>query len=415
MDLKYILGAIAFFIIISYSERGIGVNGNAATNVWAHLFDGDKYNKKIRPVINWTTQTIVKLKLSVVSILDFNVVDETITVTGIISLSWTDEFLTWDPENFDNLSHILIPQDDIWKPFIALENSVVKMGALGDPAMAVKVDSNGTVEWRTVEVLVTTCSVDVSKFPFDKQECGMTFQTTGYGREELEISSDSDSMELHEYEGTSGWVIKSTSVEAEIEEDDLHVICWLMLERKPAYFILNIFLPIALLTLLNIFVFILLVESGEKVSFVVTVFLSLAVFLTIVSREMPENSESISLLNIYVLVSTIMSMLIAIVTLIQIRLHSIGTERPVPKYLKLFTRYNSVSNKTDEQDQKFFKTISERRNSMQGTDAKRKDTNSTTKDNWQKVVRGLDTIFFVGFFLVYMTFTLVWIVVATQK
>ena len=267
MDLNQFFGAMLLLVIIKHSERTGLVNGNSADDVWKHLFDGDRYNKNIRPVLNWSTQTVVNLQLSVVAILDFNVVDETITVTGILSLSWTDEFLRWDPENFDNLSHMIIPQGDIWKPYISLENSVLKMGALGNPTQTVKVDSNGTVEWRPVEVFVTTCSVDVSNFPFDTQDCGIIFHSDGYENEEMEIKSSGNSIELHEYEGTSGWVIKSTNVETVKEDLELHVIFWITLERKPAYFILNIFLPISLLTLLNIFVFILPVKIRRKGEF----------------------------------------------------------------------------------------------------------------------------------------------------
>ena len=77
----------------------------------------------------------------------------------------------------------------------------------------------------------------------------------------------------------------------------------------------------------------------RKVSFVVTIFLSLAVFLTIVSGEIPENSESISLLNAYVFTSTIMSTLTVIITIIEIRIHSFGPDKSIPTCLmNIFTK-----------------------------------------------------------------------------
>ncbi|RWS19385.1 hypothetical protein B4U80_09742, partial [Leptotrombidium deliense] len=36
---------------------------------------------------------------------------------------WTDEFLTWNPEEFDNFSSFRIPCEKIWLPDIVLYNS----------------------------------------------------------------------------------------------------------------------------------------------------------------------------------------------------------------------------------------------------------------------------------------------------
>ena len=389
--------------------------GNSMRNIMDHLFDGERYNKKVRPVVNWETQTIVELHLSVVAILDFNDVEETISIAGILELSWADEFLIWDQEAFDNLSHISIPQDDVWKPHISLENSVQKLGELGTPSLTVSVLSNGSVEWKPVEVFATACAVDVSKFPFDTQTCSLVFEANGFGKEELEIKAKGSEIEFHDYEGTSGWIITSTEIETHAEDIKTHIVCWLTLERKPIYFVLNIFLPICILSLLNIFVFILPVESGEKVSFVVTVFLSLCVFLTIVSGKMPENSESISLLNAYVFTSLIMSTLITVITIVEIRLHNNESDIAIPRCLTLFANYcaSSKRSRTSEvTDIRFMKTVNVHRNSILSV-GKLPVTDADM--NWQRIVKGLDVFFFISFLVFYCGFTLTWLVIATKS
>ena len=36
---------------------------------------------------------------------------------------WNDEFLRWDPEDFQNLTWMALPSSEIWLPDIALINS----------------------------------------------------------------------------------------------------------------------------------------------------------------------------------------------------------------------------------------------------------------------------------------------------
>lgn len=409
------------FCAILFYVAGLNgfVGANSAQDLKKYLFKDDRYDKAIRPVLNWQTQTVVDLHLSIITILDFDDVKETISITGILELTWTDEFLTWDTENFGNLSHISIPQNDVWRPYISLENSVLKMGELGTSSLTVDVHSNGKVDWRPVEVLVTSCAVDVSKFPFDTQRCGLIFEANGYDDEELHLNVNGSEVELHEYKGTSGWVIKSTKFDRSAEDEIMHIVCWITLERKPMYFILNIFLPICLLTLLNIFVFILPVESGEKVSFVVTVFLSLAVFLTIVSGEMPENSESVSLLNIYVFTSTVMSTITVILTIIQIRLHSNGTNHTIPRCLRAFSKLFTASKiqiDSEELESNDLKTASVIRGSINRRSVKSLGkTPFYPRMNWQRVAKSLDNFFFIIFLLFYVVFTLAWIIVATSS
>ena len=396
------------------------VNCNIALDLKNHLFQSNRYDKTVRPVLNWTTITTVDLHLSIIAILDFNDVEETMAMTAILELSWTDELLTWNATQFDNLSHISVSQNDVWKPYVSLENSVMKMGEIGTPSLVIDIHSNGKVEWRPVEVLITSCPVDVANFPFDTQRCGLLFEANGFEHHELELLADGSGVDLHGYKGTSGWVIKSTQFER-LEDDEhgeIHIVCWITLQRKPMYFILNVFLPICLLTLLNLFVFLLPVESGEKVSFVVTIFLALAVFLTIVSGEMPENSESISLLNAYVFTSTIMSTLTVIITIVEIRIHSLGPDRRIPTCVQRFTQFwassqSKVSNDSDDETDLdgYMKTRHVNRKSVKSVANIKINTNP--KMNWQRVVRSLDNFFFVLFFLFYICFTVVWVIRGT--
>ena len=414
ISLNIILFTLMFQIMTT------AVRSNVVLDLKNHLFQTDRYDKTVRPVVNWATVTTVDLHLSIIAILEFNDVEETISITAILELSWTDELLTWNATEYENVTHISVSQNDVWKPYITLENSVTKMGELGTPSLGIDIHDDGKVEWRPVEVLKTSCPVDVADFPFDTQRCGLLFEANGFEHDELVFLADGDDVDLHGYEGTAGWIIKSTTFEriTDDEHGETHIACWITLKRKPMYFILNVFLPICLLTFLNLFVFLLPVESGEKVSFVVTIFLALAVFLTIVSGEMPENSENISLLNAYVFTSTLMSTVIVIITILELRIHSLGSDRRIPTCIRHFTKFwasshSKVSHDSDDEDDvnEYNKTRHVNRKSVKSVANIKIDTHF--KINWQRVVRSLDNFFFVIFFLFYICFTVFWVIKGT--
>ena len=83
---------------------------------------------------------------------------------------------------------------------------------------------------------------------------------------------------------------------------------------------MNIIVSVIILTFLNIATFLIPITSDEKASYGITVFLSLAVFLTIVAAELPKDSDTVSLLGIYLMLMTALSTVIVTLCLIESRL-----------------------------------------------------------------------------------------------
>jgi hypothetical protein len=100
--------------------------------------------------------------------------------------------------------------------------------------------------------------------------------------------------------------------------------------RKPLYYVLNMILPVVLLSILNIFVFVLPAASGEKSGYAMTVFLAFAVFLTIISTNLPENSE-VSFLSAYMALQVVQSTIITLLTMLQLRLFHRSEKQAVPR------------------------------------------------------------------------------------
>lgn len=169
------------------------------------------------------------------------------------------------------------------------------------------------------KVLESTCDVDITYFPFDTQECNLKLIAWSYSKADVNINVGNGGIQLVEYSSNSVWDVVSTS-SSETNSGEASVTFTLKLKRKPIFYVINILIPVVLLSILNIFTFVLPVTSGERASYSVTVFLSLAVFLTIVASELPKNSDVVSIISVYLTAMSVMSTLIVVICVIQLRL-----------------------------------------------------------------------------------------------
>ena len=146
--------------------------------------------------------------------------------------------------------------------------------------------------------------------------------------------SGSRGINLDHYEENPLWTILDSNWSSQFYQGEAAIRFTIKMKRKPLHVLLSIIMPIVMLAVLNVFVFILPCESGERSGYAVTVFLSLAVFLTIVSTTLPASSDTVAIFSTYVMIQTLQSTVITVMALITIRLSSKETEVP-PCLVKL--------------------------------------------------------------------------------
>ena len=124
---------------------------------------------------------------------------------------------------------------------------------------------------------------------------------------------------LESYSPHNQWDVIGTDTR-EVNTGESAVIFTVKIKRKPLFYLLNVICPVILLSLLSAFTFVLPISSGERAGYSITTFLSLAVFLTIVASELPKNSEKTSIISVYLFLMTVLSTLIVMITLCEVRL-----------------------------------------------------------------------------------------------
>lgn len=307
-------------------------------NLMTNIFVTNSYNKLVRPITNQTHVLVVSLDFSLIGISDVDEVTEKLTTAAFLELHWSDVFFLWNTTDYNNVKELYIPQKDLWRPDIALDNGFAKMKELGDNFLLMTAKNDGTMEWSPFEVFETKCSINIENFPFDSQICDITFGVWTSPLEAIDVDLGKNGIRLKHYQENGEWdLVHTSSKSAESKWAGATVTFTLTVKRRPDYYIFNVIIPILLLSILAVFTFVIPVDSGEKMGFCMTVYLAFAVFLTIVSQSLPISSNQ-SLLSKYLLFLVIIGTLIISVTTLELRLHYRHPSREVSDFLKGLVR-----------------------------------------------------------------------------
>ncbi|KAH3707838.1 hypothetical protein DPMN_067254 [Dreissena polymorpha] len=315
-------------------------------NLKTELFTSRNYNKKVRPVSDRDTPTKVSIDFALVCINNFDDASQTIKTTGFLTLKWTDELLTWKPEENAEIKSMLFTQEEVWKPDITLDNGVDSKQALGQSFIQVVLEHNGTITWNPYEVFNTGCTVNIVHFPFDTQSCDIRFVTWMSGKEEVALAVGDLGFYTSSFEKNGKWHVTGMSTYEEDADGKIVVGFKIDLKRRSSHYILFLILPAVLLSILNTFVFVLPAGSGEKVGYTLAVFLSYALFYSILSTSLPRNSDVISTVAAYLFFMMFLSTFTTVITIVELRVHNKETHGrlplPVMKFVRLILHQRCV-------------------------------------------------------------------------
>ena len=175
------------------------------------------------------------------------------------------------------------------------------MTPLGDDELFFKIKDTGVVQWEPPSLYVTSCEIDVTYYPFDYQKCTIELISAMFTTDVLTLNKSKDTVNTEDYSENGEWILYSTSVEEKVlsenGENFSQLEFVLIFKRRPGYYLSNIIYPVILISLLANLAFLLPADSGERIGYVLTVLLALAVLLTLVGDSMPTTSKHTSILG----------------------------------------------------------------------------------------------------------------------
>ncbi|XP_056433686.1 5-hydroxytryptamine receptor 3C-like [Gadus chalcogrammus] len=269
-----------------------------------------------RPVLDHTHPTVVRMDLALYAILA--VIEKTQTFTPFIwiILMWNNERVSWDPAMFCGITELSIPKEMLWKPDLLITEMTDMDNASQSPYVYITYDGNVTFE-EDLKV-VSTCKMDVHKFPFDTQSCNITVMSILHSVSQLRLTPSSNSSRITQFTRrvmqTQGeWEFLSLAVTNELfvlgDQNWDQIIYTISMKRRPLLHVINFLLPVLFFLCLDLSSFLISDHRGDKLGFKVTVLLAISVLLLILNEILPSMSNRTPLIATYCIVIFAMMLL----------------------------------------------------------------------------------------------------------
>ncbi|KFU91463.1 Gamma-aminobutyric acid receptor subunit pi, partial [Chaetura pelagica] len=262
------------------------------------------YNKYLRPFFD-NGPVSIGMSLDVASIDTISEINMDYTATIFLRQRWTDERLCFDGNKSLSLDGRLVEM--LWVPDTFIVDS--KKSFLHDITVEnrlIRIYPNGTVLYAIRITTTVSCSMDLTKYPMDKQTCTLQLESWGYNINDVIFywtrGNDSvrglDTLRLAQYTIEDHF----TSVSEAVYETGHYpkLVFHFELKRNILYFILETYVPSSLLVALSWVSFWISQSSvPARICIGVTTVLTMTTLMMGARTSLPNANCSIKAIDVY--------------------------------------------------------------------------------------------------------------------
>ncbi|KAF3835206.1 hypothetical protein F7725_027764, partial [Dissostichus mawsoni] len=221
-------------------------------------------------------------------------------------LEWNIEGLSWDDKECGT-SRVSVPREKLWIPDVHIAEFMTEDKSPKTPY--VYINNTGHVFDDKPIAVISSCILNIYSFPFDIQNCSLTFGSYLHFNTDIRMVQGSSSEEILEesleVSKTNGeWVLIGVHVnpDAELvlsEGSYSEIKYYIILRRRPILYVVNLLIPSCFLITVDLFSFMLPPHSVDRSSFKMTLILGYTVFLLIMNDLLPTTGETTPLINVF--------------------------------------------------------------------------------------------------------------------
>ncbi|XP_058626438.1 5-hydroxytryptamine receptor 3A-like isoform X1 [Onychostoma macrolepis] len=203
---------------------------------------------------------------------------------------------------------VILPSGTLIVLLLALTPARIKTEFGTKESPYVQLISYGFTVSSDVLTLTTACKMDLYRFPFDIQRCNLTLQSSAHSVQELTINTlyGSEWLTLESkqtFQAQGEWELLSINMincnATFIWAVKNQLIYQITIKRRPLLYLINFMLPIFFFLVLDVTSFFIDANEADKLSFKVTLLLSISVMLLILNMTLPSTADKIPLIGVY--------------------------------------------------------------------------------------------------------------------
>uniref|UniRef100_G1PGW9 5-hydroxytryptamine receptor 3C n=1 Tax=Myotis lucifugus TaxID=59463 RepID=G1PGW9_MYOLU len=302
-----------------------------------YIFD----RKAFRPVINYSIPTQVNISFTLSAILEVDAQLQLMTSFLWLNLIWYNPFIRWNPEECGGISKLSIATENLWLPDIFI-NEFMDVDQTPTGLMAY-VTSQGKIRYDKPMKVTSICNMDIFYFPFDEQNCTLSFTSFLYTVETMVLGLEKDVQEISNIsqnlmQNKGEWIlldIRQTMMRMAVDDSQYDQITfYVAIRRRPFLYIINLLVPSGFLMAIDALSFFLPAESESRAPFKMTLLLGYNVFLLMMNNLLPDNGTP--LISVYfALCLSLMVLSLLETVFITYLLHLVTTQPPpMPRWLR---------------------------------------------------------------------------------
>ncbi|KAM4740047.1 5-hydroxytryptamine receptor 3A-like [Anableps anableps] len=297
----------------------------------------------IRPVENQRTYTNISVYFTLYGILGVDEKSQLLITYIWLYYWWRNEFISWDPVQCGT-DWISLPKEKFWLPDVVINEFMEENKAPSVPYLYLFND--GKVKDSFPVRVVSSCNLNIYTFPFDIQNCSLTFNSYIYYATEIRVFLGRDTeitTELSKQVMTTmgEWELLDITAQKLVNDDESGLYTdmlsfYIRVRRRATMYVVNLLLPSCFLITVDLFSFLLPPQSTDRSSFKMTLILGYTVFLLIMNDLLPITGNTIPLINVFF--SLCLALMVASLLetiLITNLLSNLPDFSPVPRWIQV--------------------------------------------------------------------------------
>ncbi|ELT91195.1 hypothetical protein CAPTEDRAFT_207723 [Capitella teleta] len=293
-----------------------------------------------RPVVNTNTTTFVYFGLGLIQ-MELDEREKVFESSMWVKMKWHDEYLQWSPADYQGVETIRLDANQIWVPDVMLINTANPMRILRNTL--VLVNYNGSITWIPHQIFHSSCSLDVTAFPFDRQVCHMWFGSWTHTTQEIDLGLADKGLDVTTFRSdfyeSSEWEIihhHSKRIYGNDPTDYTVLSFELHVRRKVVFSSYILTLPCVFLASLTLVVFCLPPERPDRTGLSMSLFSSFLVLLLILVEAAPPTASSVPKLGLYYSFNMVIIMLSIFLSSLVVSVNRSGySSKKLPKWAKV--------------------------------------------------------------------------------
>lgn len=309
------LTAIVCVVVSMFLTTGVTAAITTLSDIdtqYAEISDIYFDKSKTIPVDIVGSTMAVTLDLDLVSIVQFD--DDTgyVTMSGYLTITWTEERYTRVADAID----ITVPATAIWKPPISIVNTVLSTSRVGsdDDVMTFSLDT-AQVVWKPWVYTKVSCDSN-SLFPFDTHVCSIQFSSLDLDSSEMTLVAASSSIGTNSYHESSIWNLTKSSATSSSVNSHSYVEYKVTIERKSQLLAFLVICPLLIMGLLHLFAFFLPNEAGQRSNYSIMNMIGVIVILLWAMTYMPSNIMPDSIIMYYMCAELLLNAAVTFVAVV---------------------------------------------------------------------------------------------------